>query len=322
MEQRRPASGKEIEELVATIEGLLLPRGFTVTKNTRVHNDHGVQVAEFDVEIRGKLGSADIAWLMECRNRPREGPAPGAWIEQLMGRRDRFNFNKVTAVSTTGFTEGAIDYAAQKGIDLRQIDQVGPELVTWLGLRSMQTRETRHFLTHARLIIDDNESPERAEAAQALLIKEKPADLRILRSTQTGATVTVLDAFINVVAEHPSPLASVRPNQDPMSVRINAEYRDDSHFVVDTHLGPVRITRIDFEGTLAIVESEIALGQVSEYRAHGSDQPISQTAGFTVPLQGSSIILELHRLTQSGDTVVTVRRFDTAQTAPNPEPPQ
>jgi hypothetical protein len=119
MEHCRAASGKEIEELVATIEALPLPRGFTVTKNTRVYNDHGVQAAELDVEIRGKLGSADIAWLMECRNRPREGPAPGAWIEQLMGRRDRFNFNKVTAVSTTGFTEGAnrpiVDMTGIKG---------------------------------------------------------------------------------------------------------------------------------------------------------------------------------------------------------------
>jgi hypothetical protein len=96
-------AGKELEELVATIEGLLLPAGFTVTKNPRIYNDHGVQVAEFDVEVRGKLGSATVVWLIECRNRPRDGPASGQWIEQLIGRRQRFNFDKVMAVSTTGF---------------------------------------------------------------------------------------------------------------------------------------------------------------------------------------------------------------------------
>jgi hypothetical protein len=90
--------GKFLENLVRQIEELLLPNGFSVKANSRVFNDEGIQIAEFDIEIRGRLGSADISWLIECRDRPAGGPAPGSWIEQLVGRRDRFGFNKVTAV--------------------------------------------------------------------------------------------------------------------------------------------------------------------------------------------------------------------------------
>ena len=68
--------GKSLEALVRQIEELLLPTGFKVTSNERIYNDEGIQIAEFDVEVRGKLGTTDIAWLIECRDRPGSGPAP------------------------------------------------------------------------------------------------------------------------------------------------------------------------------------------------------------------------------------------------------
>jgi len=34
--------GKELEDLIATIEGLLVPRGFTVEMDRRVYDDNGV----------------------------------------------------------------------------------------------------------------------------------------------------------------------------------------------------------------------------------------------------------------------------------------
>ena len=91
--------GKQLEALVAFVEKALLPEGFEVRANERVYNDEGAQIAELDVEIRGRIGSTNISWLIECRDRPGDGPAPGAWIEQLVGRRTRFGFNK--AVSYT-----------------------------------------------------------------------------------------------------------------------------------------------------------------------------------------------------------------------------
>lgn len=36
-----------------------------------------------------------------------------SWIEQLVGRRARFGFNKVTAVSITGFATGAAEFASK-----------------------------------------------------------------------------------------------------------------------------------------------------------------------------------------------------------------
>jgi hypothetical protein len=60
------ADGKYLEALVAYGERTLLPEGFTVATNERIFNDEGVQIAEFDIEIRGKVGSTAIVWLIEC----------------------------------------------------------------------------------------------------------------------------------------------------------------------------------------------------------------------------------------------------------------
>jgi hypothetical protein len=105
--------GKPLEALVAYIEQLRLLPGLNLKTNRRVLNSDGVQIAEFDVEVSGQAGASKIHWLIECRDRPSEGAAPGSWIEQLVGRRAIFEFTQVTAVSTTGFSPGANQIAAQ-----------------------------------------------------------------------------------------------------------------------------------------------------------------------------------------------------------------
>ena len=126
--------GKQLEALVSFVEKTLLPQSFDVKTNERVYNDAGVQIAELDIKIRGKVGSTNIVWLIECRDRPSDGPAPSSWIEQLVGRRERFKFNKVTAVSTTGFAPGAIDFAQSQGIETREVKALSPDAFSdWLA---------------------------------------------------------------------------------------------------------------------------------------------------------------------------------------------
>lgn len=112
--------GKSLEELVAFVEQLHLPTGFTIKPRERVVVDC-VQIAELDILIEGPVGSTSFEWLIECRDRPSEGAQGGDWIEQLVGRRDRFRLDKVTAVSTTGFSAPAREYAKEKGIELREV---------------------------------------------------------------------------------------------------------------------------------------------------------------------------------------------------------
>ena len=117
-------TGKELEELIAGIEAQMLPQGFKVEPRQRVMDDSGEQIAELDIVISGALGSSTVKWLLECRDRPSEGAAPVSWIEQLVGRRERFGFDKVFAISTTGFSKAAVDFAKTKAIVLRTVSRL------------------------------------------------------------------------------------------------------------------------------------------------------------------------------------------------------
>jgi hypothetical protein len=118
-------TGKELEKLVREMEERFLGAGFTVTPRVLVYDADGAQVAEFDILITGTLGDTPIEWLIECRDRPSDGPAPMSWIEQLVGRKLRFNFDKVIAVSTTGFARGVVREARRLGITLRTVNAIG-----------------------------------------------------------------------------------------------------------------------------------------------------------------------------------------------------
>ena len=125
-------SGKELEEFVKAIESVFLPAGFKITSRERIYDDQNDQIAELDVFITGTLGTTKINWLIECRDRPSMGPAPRSWIEQLYGRLIGLKLSKVTAVSTTSFSPGAVKFAKDHGIELRTVQEITQDQIkTW-----------------------------------------------------------------------------------------------------------------------------------------------------------------------------------------------
>jgi Restriction endonuclease len=303
------SKGKQLERLVALIEKLYLPEGFEITTNERVYDD-GVQIAEFDIEIRGRLGTTELRWLIECRDRPTEGPAPNSWIQQLVGRRSQFGFNKVTAVSTTGFAKGASDFAKKEGIETREVKAFTPEhFVDWLVMRSIIQNEQSGWLQHATFVIDENESPERQEAFRAT-ISAKGTSEGILRWTETNKTYRAAAAFQAAISEKPGAYDHVVPGQ-PKPLTLIASYPDDrAHFVVDTSAGPIRVRQIIFRGALTITRKEIPLSVTVEYAHAGSGESISQSASFEFEALNAKLSFEMHKLTgSSGETQIVLRKI-------------
>jgi len=302
------ADGQNLESLVRFIEEIEAPEGFKVVHREKVYED-GVQIAELDIQVKGKIRTSEFSWLIECRDRPSDGPQSGAWIEQLLGRKQRFHFDRVTAVSTTGFSAGAIAFAQDHRIELREVKTLSREAFSdWLLLRFITRSERRYGLDHALLVIDEGEPTERKLATQNVV---ESGEQHILRSTSTGAISTVAEAFMGAMQLQPDDhFEGLQPNGDGRHVRLNVEYtNDDDHFVVDTIEGPVRIRGIAFVGTLDLREEILPLVETKEYKITGSGQLISQTAIFqSMQFQDMELAFELHRLGESGATHVTLRR--------------
>lgn len=302
--------GKHLEALAAFVEERMLPAGFDVKCNRRVYNEDGVQIAEFDVEIRGRLGTTDIAWLIECRDRPGSGPAPGNWIEQLVGRRSRFGFNKVTAVSTTGFADGAAEFARLQGIELRVVDALTPDAFSWLQLQGMRFRERRAKLDGARILISESLSGDLRAAVEDVVSNASGAD-KVLRSIQSGGRHTVAEAFLGAV-EQLNLFEGIDVNGTAKRVPLHVNYTNDhDHFVVDTKLGAVRAEVIVFQGELTAVESVVPIDANSTYRNAQTGETISQVVTFEPrSIYGKSVTLELHRMGENGETYVVLRSVE------------
>jgi Restriction endonuclease len=302
--------GKKLERLVALIEKLHLPEGVEIKTNERVY-DKGIQIAEFDIEIRGQLGTKELRWLIECRDRPTEGPAPASWIEQLVGRRSRFGFNKVTAVSTTGFAKGALNFAKGQGIETCKVKALAPEhFADWLVMRTIIQIEKSGRLEHATFLIDENESPER-QAAFHEIISMKGAGEEFLRWIETNKAYRAAAAFQAAILEKLGAYDEVAPGQ-PKPLTLIVSYPDDrAHFVVDTRVGPVRVRQIIFCGALTTARKEISLSGTMEYAHSGSGEPISQSASFEFEALGAKLSFEMHKLTgSSGETHIVLRKIE------------
>lgn len=304
------SDGKHLEALVAYVEETLLPEGFTVSTNERVFNDEGVQVAEFDIEVRGKVGSTTIAWLIECRDRPTSGPAPGSWIEQLVGRRTRFGFNKVTAVSTTGFAAGAAEFALSQGIEIREVKALEPdEFADWLAIRHLRHVVRHTTLLNASLLIDESEPQEKRQALADLLSKASAKDA-FLKSSKSGERTTPAHAFSGAAGGVDGLFDDLAPNGPEKTVRLHANYTDDDHFVVETAKGPVRLSAIVFDGELRIIETLIPLMVTAEYRRAETGEVISQVASFAPQsINGMKFSTEMHKMADTGETRVILRRL-------------
>ncbi len=304
------SDGKSLEALVAFVEKTLLPEGFTVSTNERVFNDEGTQIAEFDIEVRGKVGSTAIAWLIECRDRPTSGPAPSSWIEQLVGRRTRFGFNKITAVSTTGFSSGAMEFALTQGIEIREVKSLEPnEFADWLAIRHLQHIERRTILLKTLLLIDESE-PRESQKALADLLSNTSTNDAFLKSSKSGEKMTPAQAFAGAARGVHGLFEELTPNGPEKKVRLHANYTDDDHLIVETAKGPVRLSAIKFDGKLCITETLIPLMVTAEYRSVETGEAISQVASFAPQsINGMKFSTEMHKMANTGETHVILRRL-------------
>lgn len=308
--QMKP-DGKQLEALVAFVEESLVPEGFEVKTNDRVYNDDGVQIAEFDIEVRGKVGSTEISWLIECRDRPSSGPAPGAWIEQLVGRRTRFGFNKVTAVSTTGFATGAAEFALVQGIEVREVGSLNPdEFSDWLYIRHITQFERLSNLEHAGFHIDESEGDEKKNALAKALIGKNGNDM-FLSSSVTGELTSPALAFSAAIKSVAGAYENLDKNGDPQSIYLTGNYSDDDHYLIETELGPIKIKSIAFTGSISLRVTDIPLFATSEYRKVGTGEVISQIATFNpMSIHGMKFTTEMHKLEETGETHIILRKVD------------
>jgi hypothetical protein len=252
--------GKRLEQLVAFIEGRLLPGGFTVETRKPVYDDSGVQIAELDILIKGQLGTASYSSLIECRDRPSDGVAPASWIEQLDGRRRRFNLAKVMAVSTTGFAHGAKELAEQFGVELRVLKDLSEEEVArWLPsnapliIRHGELIEVRVFLQPPEESANQDDVIESFDPRQALFVDR-----------ETGKSLTIMDLWRETLNDG-STFKDVEVGGPPREAIIQLKEEQLRRYTYKRGQSTYHLDLIEFKASLKITIPYMPLSQAARY---------------------------------------------------------
>lgn len=305
-EAMKNSDGHQLEELVAFVEQSLVPKGITVALNRTEYNAAGTAIAEFDIEVTGKVGSGEIRWLIECRDRPSEGAAPSSWIEQLVGRRDRFGFNKVTAVSATGFSPGAREYASEAGIELREVKSIASNEFAWLALEYMTQRERLHNLQNASLTFA-RDQPAEIAAELAVILKANNGNVPFLID-KAGESVSPVTVFMHSTSQIDGMWDDVIPDGLSKQVDFLVAYREDDRFHIVTSHGDAPVTSIRFTGQISIVDRAVPPKTI-KYEAVPSRSTISEIATFPLKLGDMAAALEIHRIEGAEGMQVILRSF-------------
>lgn len=302
--------GRTLENLVSFVEKRALQQGLELLANERQYNADGVQVGEFDLQVKGRVGTTDMRWLIECRDRPSDGPQSGAWIEQLVGRRDRFGFNKVTAVSTTGFAAGAVEFAHQKGIELRTVEAMAPEFFSWLMMPAIHAETRRSTLLHA----DFGTANELSEEVVAALLRDLTGvrcDAKMLRAPD-GGLHSLAEAFSACVSTLELAWEGVEPNGPSRAVRVDAAYPEGNRYTIELPSGIFELAVIYFQGEVSLTREDLPLLTTSEYRqVQEGGRVISQVAAYAPQtINGMKMAVEAHHMGDSGETHIVMRRVE------------
>lgn len=121
-------SWQEFEELVAVIEKQLAPKGAIVKSPDRIIDKITGRKREVDASIRFQIGSVPILITIECRKRKKV--QDDTWLEQLATKKEKIGAQQTIAVSSTSFTQSAIETAKNYGIELRRISDINDTTIT------------------------------------------------------------------------------------------------------------------------------------------------------------------------------------------------
>jgi hypothetical protein len=282
MTKESDAFEQQIHRLHELIEG----DGADVTWNDHIPDpDNPIQPRQIDITIR----RGDVLTLVECRlHKDRQDVT---WIEELIGRRLSLQASSVIAVSSSGFTQGAIKKAQSHGVFLRDFKQLTrSEVETWGCLTAM----TIYYYQYENLELSLFLHP---SSIHKLKYDRLTEELRNYPGRQSlfNASAEQLDSLRLLEAE---------PNQ-----------RKDASFRIRLRMEEFRlcdeaVVEVEFAGRARLMERQLEVPAVLAYQS-SSVEPTDDSVVLQKTSLGptGAIVHNSHRMA----TVLDLSRLDMAQ---------
>lgn len=272
--QRNMNTGKSLERFVAATQEMAADKSVSVEVNKKEFFDSGVQRAEYDIILEDSSSSPPERTLIECRDRPSKGAAEGAWIQQMIGKKLADGFDKAVAVSTTGFSESAVYYAAKGDIDLLDVKQLEiPE--NWQSSSYPQIEQGGVYSGFACINVPEEYRDKIAGFVEYL--NEVKGDA-LLCFEQSGDKLTARNFFQKVCRiNHHVTYDSLMPGQEK---KATVSYDEASgglgRCFIQFHDNLIGITRFTMAGVISLRESTQVFAGIYALFRHDGGEIVSQ----------------------------------------------
>jgi Restriction endonuclease len=259
------------EQQVHRIHELIEGSGVEVTWDDHIPDpDNPAQLRQIDITIRrdGKLT------FVECRDhRSRQDVL---WIEELIGRRASLKADAIIAVSSSGFTAGALAKATGYGIIARDLRALtGLEIQDW----GKQVALTLYFYQYSDLELS------------LCFKRESVARLDIEDVRSEIASYTGIQSLFNAAAQQLGTLNLVNAENAGREVSFGLRLQLDGF-----QLSGESVLEVDFRGKVALTSKEISSPVVSAY-GNPKSAPMQREATIEqFSLGGTSILHAADRI--------------------------
>jgi hypothetical protein len=261
---------KAFEQQIHRIHELLEGSGAKVTWDDHIPDpDNPSQPRQIDIAIRrdGKLT------LVECRQH--KSPQGVKWIEELMGRRTSLAADATIAVSSSGFTAGALKKAKRYGITPRYLCQLTDlEVKSW----GQRVAVSLYFYQYSDLEL-------------SLCFKRESTaklDLDVLRSEFTSHPG--VQSFFNAAALQLGTINLISGEHAGQTVAFGIRLQ-----LAGFQLSGESVVEVDFRGKACLISKEVSLNAVLSY-GEPDDCARRDVTVETFSLGGTSIVHHGNRI--------------------------
>ena len=291
-------TGKDLEDYVMTILGGLLPPDFTISQRVKKYNEKGDQINEFDIIVEGKIFTFTFKWLIECRDRPSQGPSPRSWIENLIARRQLNKFDKVTAVSTSGFSSGAIELAKIERIGIDQVKSFEPDnLLDWFKNNQLLYIRLIFAVKYVALftLFPNDEDNKKLSAS----LRDVTVHSEILSYKSNTKKISLKFACDDALrqSQEIKKLVDEDLNLIANKLRFDVDY-SNPEFQYYLHLEnkDIVIRKIVFIGDLNLEKVSVPISKVKQYVSEEDKYVIAESAYFNIHVDDEDFGLAFHKV--------------------------
>lgn len=300
-------AGRDLEELVETLESLLAGTGVELRSPEIIRGKVSKTPREIDVTMRSRIGSTPVLVMMECRKRGRIQDVQ--WIDEIAGKKEDVGADKAVAVSRKGFSAAARNAAEFKGIELRTLGSVdAASLSSWLNTDTLTVKTRYSAPRNVKIFASASAAPELMSAAADILTRPNATSEAILKVMSDGSMISIAELLRN--CPKPDSITNLEPGETKINTVSLPRPDSASWLAVATSAGDLDLDLIQIEGEFWVEHREVP---ASRYEYRNADELLADGALAEFEQNGSTVKVGLHSV-PDGRLVMSIEHPEGAGT--------